>query len=70
MASEPGDAAAAGAKVAASDTAENHANAPVERAPDDGSKLKTLLGLLRKYAWPRFVVFVIGVGGCRKCIGR
>ena len=52
MASEPGDSAptaAAGAKVAASDTAENHANAPVEKAPDEGSKLKTLLGLLRKY---------------------
>lgn len=47
MASEPSDSAAS--KVEASDTAENHANASVEKAPDDGSKLKTLLGLLRKY---------------------
>lgn len=46
MASEPGDAAA---KVAASDTPEAHATAPVEKAPDDASKFKTLLGLLRKY---------------------
>lgn len=36
-------------KVAASDTAENHANAPVEKAPDEGSKLKTLLSVLRKF---------------------
>lgn len=46
MASEPGDSAS---NVAKSDTAENHANAPVEKAPDEGSKLKTLLGVLRKY---------------------
>ena len=26
------------------------ANAPVEKAPDDGSKLKTFLGVLRRYA--------------------
>jgi hypothetical protein len=45
MASTPGDTA----KLAASDTPENHANAPVEKAPDDGSKLKTFLGILRKY---------------------
>ena len=46
MASEPGDSAS---KIAASDTPQNHANAPVEKAPDEGSKLKTLLGLLRKF---------------------
>ncbi|KIW02851.1 hypothetical protein, variant [Verruconis gallopava] len=38
-----------GGKPAASDTPENHANAPVEKAPDEGSKLKTFLGILRKF---------------------
>ena len=59
--------ASEGTKVAASDTAENHANAPVEKAPDEGSKLRTLLGLLRKYVGPlvayRVRGFEIGLSG-------
>lgn len=46
MASTPGDG-----KVAPSDTPEALANAPVEKAPDESSKLRTLLGLLRRYGF-------------------
>jgi hypothetical protein len=35
--------------TAPSDTPEAHADAKVEKAPDDSSKLKTFLGILRRF---------------------
>lgn len=48
----PGPTTASATNSKDTSRAATPSNAAVEKAPEDGSKFKTLLGILRKYACP------------------